>query len=112
MRHNAESKRSRENNLPDKRFAPTGLDQTVAALPEGTTLLEASRLPQTDNLTKRISTDINALLATVGLTDQKGSVVEATIQANSKLVDYSSVASNSQMKIADEINRQVVTHVK
>jgi IS5 family transposase len=58
-----------------------GIDLSHESVPDATTLLKFRRLLETHQLTERIFTAINALLAVKGLILKEGTVVDATIIA-------------------------------
>lgn len=58
-----------------------GIDLTHESAPDATTLLKFRRLLEENNLTRRVFDEINAHLATKGLSMREGTIVDATLIA-------------------------------
>ena len=58
-----------------------GIDLTHESAPDATTLLKFRRLLEDNNLTRRVFDEINAHLATKGLSMREGTIVDATLIA-------------------------------
>ena len=59
-----------------------GIDLSHKSAPDATTLLKFRRLLEQNNLTRRIFNEINAHLASKGLTMREGTIVDATLIAH------------------------------